>query len=221
MNVLTILRSVEELLYEVISWLLFYPLTLWRTLTRPLAMMRYSDQEQRDKPEKQYLEILSPPLFLVLSVVVAHGVELAVGVGVSGLRSPVGASIAANDQTLLAFRAVLFSTHAVAFAWVSLLLAGRKVDRETLRAPFFAQCCLSGTTTILVSLGGIAVAYPDETATLAGVAVIVAATIWYLIVQRAWLMRVAGVGGISAGVVAVATFAGSTAVVMTVGALLS
>lgn len=221
MNVLTILRSVEELLYEVISWLLFYPLTLWRTLTRPLAMMRYSDQEQRDKPEKQYLEILSPPLFLVLSVVLAHGVELAAGTGLEGLRSPVGAAIAGNDQTLLAFRAVLFSTHAVAFAWVSLLLAGRKVDRDTLRAPFFAQCCLSGATTILVSLGGIAVAYPNETATLVGVAVIVAATIWYLIVQRAWLMRASGVGGIAAAAVSAATFAGSTAVVLAVGALLS
>lgn len=221
MNVLTILRSVEELLYEVISWLLFYPLTLWRTLTRPLAMMRYSDQEQRDKPEKQYLEILSPPLFLVLSVVLAHGVELAAGTGLEGLRSPIGAAIAGSDQTLLAFRAVLFSTHAVAFAWVSLLLAGRKVDRDTLRAPFFAQCCLSGATTILVSLGMIAVAYPSETATLVGVAVIIVATIWYLIVQRAWLMRAAGVGGIAAGAVATATFAGSTAVVMAVGALLS
>ena len=39
MNVLTILRSVEELLYEVMSWLLFYPRTLWTTLTRPLATM--------------------------------------------------------------------------------------------------------------------------------------------------------------------------------------
>jgi hypothetical protein len=58
-------------------------------------------------------------------------------------------------------------------------------------------------------------------ATLAGVAIIVAATIWYLIVQRAWLMRMAGVGGVAGGLVAVATFAGSTAVVMTVGALLS
>lgn len=63
MNVLTILRSVEELLYKVISWLLFYPLTFWRTLTRPMGTMRYSDAEQRDKAEKQYLETLSPPLF--------------------------------------------------------------------------------------------------------------------------------------------------------------
>ena len=60
MNVLTILRSVEDLLYEVMSWLFFYPRKLWMTLTRPLSTMRHSDQEQRGKPEKQYLETLSP-----------------------------------------------------------------------------------------------------------------------------------------------------------------
>ena len=41
MNVLTILRSVEELLYEVMSWLLFYPRTLFMTLRHPLRTMRY------------------------------------------------------------------------------------------------------------------------------------------------------------------------------------
>ncbi|RZJ27826.1 MAG: hypothetical protein EON85_10405, partial [Brevundimonas sp.] len=76
MNVLTILRSVEELLYEVMSWLLFYPRTLFMTLTHPLRTMRYSDGEQRDKPDQQYLETLSPPLFLVLSILLAHGLEL-------------------------------------------------------------------------------------------------------------------------------------------------
>ena len=69
MNVLTILRSVEELLYEVMAWLLFYPLTLWKTLRRPLQTMAY---EQKDKPDKQDLETLSPPLFLVLSILLVH-----------------------------------------------------------------------------------------------------------------------------------------------------
>lgn len=39
------LSSLDELLYEVISWLVFYPLTLWRTCTRPLGMMDYADAQ--------------------------------------------------------------------------------------------------------------------------------------------------------------------------------
>ena len=61
MNALTLLRSVEELLYEVASWLVFYPKTLWMTLSGPLRAMAYSDREQHDKPEQQYLETLRSP----------------------------------------------------------------------------------------------------------------------------------------------------------------
>lgn len=223
MNVLTILRSVEELLYEVMTWLLFYPRTLWMTLTRPLNTMRYSDQEQRDKPEKQYLETLSPPLFLVLSLLLAHGLELALGLGlgIGTSRSPLAQDITRNDQTLLAFRALLFSVHALAFAWVSLKLEKKRIDRETLRTPFFAQCYLSGATTMLVSLASVGIRYPNDTATVVGLAVIAVTTVWYLVIQRRWLMRLDGMNSWRAGLWAVGTFAVSTCVVLTVSWLLA
>lgn len=221
MNVLTILRSVEELLYEAMSWLLFYPRTLWITLTRPLATMRYSDQEQRDKPDQQYLETLSPPLFLVLSLLLAHGLELAMGMPDEGPRSRLAQAIIRNDQALLAFRALLFSLHALAFAWISLKLERKRIDRETLRTPFFAQCYLSGATAILVSLGAAGIRYPSETATLAGLAVIVATTLWYLVIQHRWLMRLDGVGVVRAGLWALGGFTLSTSLVFAFGWLLS
>ncbi|MGV1794257.1 MULTISPECIES: hypothetical protein [unclassified Rhizobium] len=36
-------KSLEELLNELVSWLLFYPITMWRSVSRPLNMMRYAD----------------------------------------------------------------------------------------------------------------------------------------------------------------------------------
>ena len=33
MDFMKLLKSLEELLYEVVSWLVFYPLTLWHSLT--------------------------------------------------------------------------------------------------------------------------------------------------------------------------------------------
>ena len=36
MNFLKLIQSLDELLYEIMSWLIFYPVTLWRALTRPL-----------------------------------------------------------------------------------------------------------------------------------------------------------------------------------------
>ena len=144
MNAMKILQSVEELLSEVMSWLLFYPRTLWMTLSHPLRTMKYSDAEQRDKPEKQYLETLSPSLFLVLSILLAHGIELAFGFRVEAEGTEISRLVTTNDQNLLVFRALMFSLHPLLFAWVFLKLSRRKVDRDSLRPPFFAQCYLSG-----------------------------------------------------------------------------
>lgn len=192
MNAMKILQSVEELLYEVMSWLLFYPRTLLATLRHPLKTMRYSDAEQRDRPEKQYLETLSPPLFLVLSILLAHGLELWFGVPVTDEPNPVSRFITASEQNLLAFRALMFSLHPLIFAWAFLKLSGRKIDRESLRTPFFAQCYLAGATSILVSLGTLGVNDPLIWTTLAGIALVAAITVWYVAIQRLWLMAVPG-----------------------------
>lgn len=219
MNVLTILRSVEELLYEVISWLLFYPLTLWKTLRRPLTTMEYSDREQRDKPEKQYLETLSPPLFLVLSILLAHAVEIGVGLGDGEARSVLGRFLLQNEQMLLGFRALIFSLPGLIFAWMALKLNRKRIDRESLRAPFFAQCYLSGTTAILTSLGSSGIRYPSEAATVAGLFVILAITVWYLTVQWRWLRQETSAGAVLALGLTGLAFAGSMTIVTAVGLL--
>lgn len=221
MNVLTILRSVEELLYEVMSWLLFYPLTLWMTLRRPLRTMEYSDREQRDKPDKQYLETLSPPLFLVLSILLAHAVEIAFGLQFAGGRSAIGRFVTENDQTLLGFRALVFSLPGLLFAWLSLRLTRKHVDRESLRTPFFAQCYLSGTMAILTSLGTSGIRVASEVATFVGATVVVAVLLWYLRVQSSWLRKQTGLRAIPAAGVAVLTLMVSFAFALGASLLIS
>jgi len=221
MNALTLLRSVEELLYEVVSWLVFYPKTLWMTLSRPLRTMAYSDREQRDKPDQQYLDTLSPPLFLVLSILLAHGIELAAGLHLDQSRTAIGRMVTSSDQTLLSVRALAFSIYPVVYAVLVLLLSRKRIDRETVRPPFFAQCFLSGALAILTSVGSTGIRYPSEAATLAGLALIVATTVWFLWVQTRWLARIEGVGGAAAFAWSVAAFAVSMGTVIGMAALIS
>lgn len=213
MNAMKILQSVEELLYEVMSWLLFYPRTLAMTLRHPLRTMHYSDAEQRDKPEKQYLETLSPPLFLVLSILLAHGLEMAFGFRVEGGHTLIGHEITGSDQNLLIFRALMFSLSPLLFAWLYLKLSNKKIDRDTLRAPFFAQCYLSGATSIIVGVVSLGIRDPQVWSTLAGGVVLVIATLWYLSIQHLWLMQVAGVSRLRAWAWATVTFAGASGLV--------
>ena len=39
MDFMRILRSLEEFLYEVMTWLVFYPRTMWRALRHPIEML--------------------------------------------------------------------------------------------------------------------------------------------------------------------------------------
>ncbi len=48
------LNSLDEHLFEVVSWLVFLPLTLLRTLVRLMAMMDYADEQLAQPDDEQY-----------------------------------------------------------------------------------------------------------------------------------------------------------------------
>lgn len=107
MNFFNLIQSLDDLLYEVMSWLVFYPVTLWRTLVRPLQMMDYSDVEQGDAADEQYTDTLSPPLFLLLSLILVHAAEIALVGDDAMIASKVGlAAFVSNNTDLIILRIV-------------------------------------------------------------------------------------------------------------------
>lgn len=48
MDFIRLIRSLEELLYEGMTWLVFYPRTMVRIVAHPDAATRYSEDEQKD-----------------------------------------------------------------------------------------------------------------------------------------------------------------------------
>jgi hypothetical protein len=209
MDFVKIIRSLEEALYEGMSWLIFYPLTLWMVLRHPLKSMAYSDAEQRDKPEQQYLDTLSPPLFLVLSLLLAYGIEWSLNLPEPDMGSAFASFIYGSTQNLMVFHALIFSVHPLLYAAVLLRCMNHKLDRESLRAPFFAQCYLAGATALLISLAGLALQHPAEGTTTLGLALTAVTTIWYIDAQRRWFMRAAEMGALKALAVVGAVFVAS------------
>lgn len=141
MHFMGLLKSLDELLYEVMSWLIFYPVTLWRVLRRPLTMMDYSDRELHQSAAEQYTDTLTPPLFLLLSLLLSHALELAFIGNNAIVRSNHGLAALVNDDTsLVLLRLVIFSVFPLIFA-VRLVRAQHKhLTRESLRPAFYAQC---------------------------------------------------------------------------------
>lgn len=157
----------------------------------------------------------------MLSILLAHAFELVLGLKVPEGANALGRMVLASEQTLLGFRALVFSLPALLFAWLSLRLRGQKIDRESLRAPFFAQCYLSGATAIVVSVGFGGSRLPGDGATLGGLAVILVSTIWYLWVQWRWVREESNLGPFKVTLATGATFASAMAIVVVATVLVS
>jgi hypothetical protein len=187
MDFVKLLRSFEEFLYEMMAWLLFYPRTLWRVTCQPLAMMRYSDAEQHDKIERQYDDAISPPRFLMISILVTHLLEMAVhhnGALREGIRG-----IFQTDQTFLLLRCVVASLYPLIFASALLRRMQVPLDRDSLRPPFFAQCYVTAPFILFASLAFIGARMENLAVTIASGLVWLAATLWYLGVQTRWFQE--------------------------------
>lgn len=186
MDFMRLLKSLEELLYELASWLLFYPITMWRTLRRPQAMMRYADVELADDIDEQYTDTLSPPMFLLITLLIAHGFELALVSQETPWAPP---SFLASDSNLLLFRAVVFSVFPLLMARKLLRHRGIRIDRNTLKRPFYSQCYVAAPFALVSSIGGVLTRIDRPATMLAGVALFGLAMLWYVTVETRWFAK--------------------------------
>jgi hypothetical protein len=202
MDFMKLLRSFEEFLFEATSWLVFYPLTLWRVLIRPLETMAYSDTEQGDDETERYDDALTPPLFLLVTVLLMNVIALA-----AHLPQPHGAgtlqqAIFNSPQNAALFRALIFSLIPLVAAASLVHRQGLRLSRETLRAPFYAQCYLAGPCAVFVIGGGIIFMRHDIPNGL-GLVLMVAGLAWFLTAQTRWFASRLGIGALPAAGIAV------------------
>jgi hypothetical protein len=185
MDFMKLFKSLEELLYEVIVMLVFFPKTLWLTLRYPQRMMDYADTELGDVLSEQYNDTLSPPLFLMLCVALSYMAERAVPGSLDTSALP---SFLRDSQNLLAFRVLIFSLFPLAFSLRLLSGLGAALDRDTLRAPFFAQCFVAAPLAMIVGLAQALRNLPLDHAGPASTLLLLFAAGWYLR-QQAWWLR--------------------------------
>lgn len=194
MNFMQLLKSLDELLFEVMSWLVFFPVTLWRTLTQPLATMDYADRELHDRAEQQYTDTLSPPLFLLLALLLSHGLALALGDGDNSIIANTRGldNLVNDDKTLLMLRLVIFSLIPMALA-ASLMVAKKEhLTRAKLKIPFYAQCYPAAAYAVLVGLAGLMIQSHRINIEIAGLGLLFLFTFAYLVLQILWFRRKLG-----------------------------
>jgi len=194
MNFDALVKGLDELLFEIMSWLVFYPITLWKVIRHPEKMMEYADADQPDEEGEKYTDTLNPPIFLLVTLLIAHGVELeligedplvANNAGLAGLIS--------DDTNLILFRVIVFSVFPVLLGARLVRLQQIGLTRQTLEPPFYAQCYVAALFALATSLASALAQMRWEWAWLIGGAAQAGAFVWFLVVQTDWFARNLGI----------------------------
>lgn len=203
MDFMKLLKSLEELLYELISWFVFYPLTLWRIVRRPLHMLSYAERQLLEEEDRQFDDGLSPPVLLLISLIVLHSV--------GQLSDPAGdhilTGLLADDWNLLIFRAVAFSLFPLVFGIIQLKANRARLTRTTFKPIFYSQCYAAVPFVVAVTLGLQCVSEAELSTPIlvAGSLVFVAGLVWYVAVETLWLSRSAKLRPVISATIVVTT----------------
>lgn len=200
MDFMRLVQSLGELLYELVTWILFYPLTFWRVLRRPVAMMAYAEAELEKPAEAQYSDTVNPPIFLLLTLLLAYLLGAALHTAAPGSLP----AIFADVRNLLLFRAIIFALVPLLLAVVHLRQRSAKLTRETLRPPFFSQCYTTAPFVLAVDCV-MPLWRVGNWGWLAGLLLLGAGLTWYLAAETTWLAGDSKIGRVHALALATGT----------------
>ena len=180
MDFMKLLKSLDDFLYEVVGWIVFYPITLIRSVLTPVEMLRYSDRELLEPDNEQYTDTFNPPIFLLITLLIAYllGKVIQPEIQLSNLI--------AKDTDLLLFRGVIFSIFPVLMAVDLLRHQCKRVDRVALRPLFYGQCFIAAPFALVASIAGLLVEFKRAPYVIAGILVFLVAFCWYVAVEVVW-----------------------------------
>jgi hypothetical protein len=180
------LSSLDEFLYEVMSWLLFFPLTLWRAVIQPLETMRSVERQAALPESEQYSELLSPPLFLALGLLLAHGCAMALGQTDAIVANRHGLAALVDDAaSALALRVIVFASFPLFLAARLVRRSGLTLNRISLRQPFYEQCFPAAVFALGISLGtSLLSAGPGWR--IAALALLFSSLIYFIAIETRW-----------------------------------
>jgi hypothetical protein len=211
---LIFLKSFEVLLYEVMSWLFFYPRTLWRAMRHPPRLMERTDGELKLAPAEQFRDLVSPPIFLLITVVAANAFQVALIGDNPLIDEGIGLAAMITDNTsLILFRLVVFASLPVVAGALALTAVGRPIDRDTLQPFFYAQCFALAPVVLLFSAGETLTRLPQRAANIPAGVFFIVATLFYLGVETRWFAEQTKGGLLIAFLWATAAFLASSLVV--------
>lgn len=147
MDILKIIQSLQDFMYELVVWVLLLPKTIFNAVFRPSWMVGYVNAEWEKTTEERFDDYLSPALFLLVVAVVPNALFNWMG------RAVISSDFTAQltEDNLVASTLAVLTCLLFYLFWLQ-ILSKRPVKRSMLKRLFFIQCYLVAPAQLIYAL---------------------------------------------------------------------
>jgi hypothetical protein len=133
--------------------------------------------------------MVSPPLMLILTIVLAHMIELGIHHRTMTIDTVLGKELFSSEQAVIATRSVVFCLFGL-FGAMSMLRHQRQpTNRESLRKPFYIHCYLLAPFALGLAFASTIMSFAQGHWILVGGALLLLSCLWYAWAQTAIYAR--------------------------------
>lgn len=138
MEVIKLLNTFENLLYEIATWLVFLPKTFVQVVFKPKKTQKYLLAEWGKAPSERFKDHLSPVFFWLFIAVLPTVLLLRLPSTSVTIFLPITTSLPWDVSIF--FSAITLLITPLLYASVLLKIDGKHIEKETLKRLFYLQC---------------------------------------------------------------------------------
>jgi hypothetical protein len=175
----------EQVIYDFLMWVIFFPYTLIRVLLKPIAMTNEVTKELQRPSGEDRFNGLSPPLFLFLCVVgawaLSHPPTLVLA---ASAEKTLAGQVLSSPENLILFRVIIGCAYPLTGALIYEWLTPGGISHASFRQPLYQQAYVCGPYTLI---SGVASSYMSLSKIIwvqgLSFGIVSLITIWFVVTQ--------------------------------------
>lgn len=150
MDIFNLPKLIEQGVYDVMMWIMFFPATVIRMVFRPRKTLAYVREQALEDPNTAFADAMRPALFLAIAIIIG-GFFAPDDIEALQKAAPnaFGKLIYGSWTTAAAFSVIASCMIPLVGALMVDLLTPGKVTRTSMRIPFDQQCYVGAPSTLL------------------------------------------------------------------------
>jgi len=142
-----ILQALEDVIFEIMAWLMLLPKTLIQVIFAPVKAIKYVSAEWEKKPDERFDEFLSPIVFWIIVAVLPLTYTL---LSEKELQQGGILTIFLEDKIFLG-AGIASLLLLVYVTWIE-LINNRPLRKSALKKMFYVQCYITSPAVLIITL---------------------------------------------------------------------